>query len=188
MNSEIYIKTRKARNSDACDVCGGKTAEMTRLVHDATRVTPKGVINTNWRLVVCDECRAAGTAVKRVPHLKRGGITATEGAPVISWVTLNARADDFWAARLLLMAAGFKPCRGTAQRYEIGAAFSGVNRWLKAHAATFPIGQVGYTDLLTGEEFAGSRDRNALDGWLTKIQKIHGSDPVTGIISKPTNK
>ena len=136
--------------------------------------------------LVCDECRRKGTAVKDVPVLKHGGIQATKSSPVITTVTLNARDRHFWAARLLLMAAGFKAVKGTAQKYEIHAAFAGVNRWLKAHAEAFPISKVGYTDIATGREFEANRNRNALDSWLTETQEIHGSDPVTGIISKPT--
>ena len=183
---KIYIRRYKARVTTTCDICGGHTAKMTRLVHDSARVTPKGALNTNWRMLVCDECRRKGTAVKDVPVLKRGGIQATKSSPVITTVTLNARDRHFWAARLLLMAAGFKAVKGTAQRYEIHAAFAGVNRWLKAHAEAFPISKVGYVDIATGREFEASRSRNALDGWLVETQEIHGSDPVTGIISKPT--
>ena len=183
---KIYIRRYKARVTTTCDICGEHTAKMTRLVHDSARVTPKGTFNTNWRMLVCDECRRKGTAVKDVPVLKHGGIQATRSSPVITTVTLNARDRHFWAARLLLMAAGFKAVKGTAQKYEIHAAFAGVNRWLKAHAEAFPISKVGYIDIATGREFEANRNRNALDEWLTETQEIHGSDPVTGIISKPT--
>ena len=183
---KIYIRRYKARVTTTCDICGEHTAKMTRLVHDSARVTTKGTFNTDWRMWVCDECRRKGTAVKDVPVLKHGGIQATKSSPVITTVTLNARDRHFWAARLLLMAAGFKAVKGTAQKYEIHAAFAGVNRWLKAHAEAFPISKVGYTDIATGREFEASRSRDALDGWLTETQEMHGSDPVTGIISKPT--
>ena len=183
---KIYIRRYKARVTTTCDICGEHTAKMTRLVHDSARVTPKGTFNTNWRMLVCDECRRKGTAVKDVPVLKHGGIQATKSSPVITTVTLNARDRHFWAARLLLMAAGFKAVKGTAQKYEIHAAFAGVNRWLKAHAEAFPISKIGYIDIATGREFEANRNRDALDGWLIETQEIHGSDPVTGIISKPT--
>lgn len=185
-SGKIYIRRYKARVTTTCDICGEHTEKMTRLVHDSARVTPKGTFNTNWRMLVCDECRRKGTAVKDVPVLKHGGIQATKSSPVITTVTLNARDRHFWAARLLLMAAGFKAVKGTAQKYEIHAAFAGVNRWLKAHAEAFPISKIGYIDIATGREFEANRNRNALDSWLTETQEIHGSDPVTGIIEKPT--
>lgn len=183
---KIYIRRKAHRKGTCCNICGGYTAKMTRLVHDSARVTPKGALNTNWRMLVCDDCRRKGTAVKDVPVLKHGGIQATKSSPVVSTVTLNARDRHFWAARLLLMAAGFKAVKGTAQKYIVHAAFAGVNKWLKAHAAAFPIIKIGYVDVATGREFEASRSRDALDGWLLETQEIHGSDPVTGIIEKPT--